>query len=211
MAPPPQSSLDTLQPVLLQDFTDEADLKECLKATAAVPEVAGPPRLVRGHRLVDAAVFEPIPVCSAVRDGCTHILVMCTRPPARPPAAGRGGSPWRKRGGVLPVQASGSSTLVSSFYSLMASFSFSWRKRLSRGVTHAVKKVALNPPYMKKAWDSELVLQSYEDEDTLCHALTCCPHEMNDKVGGLGGPRLSSTGKSLLGEVVSLKGKCTGN
>ncbi len=40
---------------------------------------------VRGHRLVDAAVFEPVPVASAVRDGCTHVMVLCTRPPAAAP------------------------------------------------------------------------------------------------------------------------------
>lgn len=35
---------------------------------------------MRGQRLVDAAVFEPVPVRSALRDGCTHALVLCTRP-----------------------------------------------------------------------------------------------------------------------------------
>ena len=45
-------------------------------------QVAGPPRMVRGERCVDAAVFEPVPVASAVRDGCTHVLVLCTRPAA---------------------------------------------------------------------------------------------------------------------------------
>lgn len=31
-------------------------------------------------QLVDAAVFEPIPYRSAILDGCTHVLVLCTRP-----------------------------------------------------------------------------------------------------------------------------------
>ncbi|PSC75485.1 Patatin Phospholipase A2-related [Micractinium conductrix] len=74
------SSLDTLDAVLLSDFTDPADLAECLKASATVPEIAGGPRLHRGQRLVDAAVFEPVPFRSAIADGCTHILVLCTRP-----------------------------------------------------------------------------------------------------------------------------------
>jgi predicted acylesterase/phospholipase RssA len=73
------SSLDAMEPVILDNFTDENDLAECLAASATVPEVAGPPRLVRGHRCVDAAVFEPVPVASAIRDGCTHILVLSTR------------------------------------------------------------------------------------------------------------------------------------
>jgi hypothetical protein len=31
---------------------------------------------------VDAAVFEPVPFRSAIADGCTHLLVLCTRPRA---------------------------------------------------------------------------------------------------------------------------------
>jgi hypothetical protein len=41
---------------------------------------AGEPRTVRGDCLVDAAVFEPVPVRSAIADGCTHVLALCTRP-----------------------------------------------------------------------------------------------------------------------------------
>ena len=33
----------------------------------------------RGQRLVDAAVMEPVPVHAAAADGCTHVLVLCTR------------------------------------------------------------------------------------------------------------------------------------
>jgi predicted patatin/cPLA2 family phospholipase len=74
------SSLDELRPITLDSFSSREDLAECLYASANVPEVAGPPRTVRGKRLVDAAVFEPIPVQSAVRYGCTHVLVLCARP-----------------------------------------------------------------------------------------------------------------------------------
>eukprot|EP00890_Picochlorum_soloecismus_P002600 jgi/Picsp_1/3340/NSC_06178-R1_protein len=73
------SSLDTLSPVLLNDFEHKNDLVECLRASANVPEVAGGPVHHRGHRLVDAAVFEAIPFRSAIADGCTHVLVLCTR------------------------------------------------------------------------------------------------------------------------------------
>lgn len=74
------SSLDSLNSVLLHSFEDRDDLAMCLKASATVPEIAGGPRLHRGHRLVDAAVFEPVPFRSAIADGCTHLLVLCTRP-----------------------------------------------------------------------------------------------------------------------------------
>lgn len=75
------SSLDALSPVLLSDFKDREDLVRALRASATVPEVAGGPVVHRGHRLVDAAVFEAVPFRSAIADGCTHVLVLCTRPP----------------------------------------------------------------------------------------------------------------------------------
>ncbi len=68
-----------------------ADLIECLKASATVPQIAGPPRHVRGRTLVDAAVLEPVPVPTAIADGCTHLLVLCTR------LAPAGQSPLMKR------------------------------------------------------------------------------------------------------------------
>jgi predicted patatin/cPLA2 family phospholipase len=74
------SSLDTLSPILLEDFESKRDLVECLRASANVPRVAGGPVSHRGHRLVDAAVFEAVPFRSAIADGCTHIVVLCTRP-----------------------------------------------------------------------------------------------------------------------------------
>lgn len=75
------SSLDVLQPVILEGFKGADDLAMCLKASAHVPEIAGSEPLVhRGQRLVDAAVFEPIPFRSAIADGCTHVLVLGTRP-----------------------------------------------------------------------------------------------------------------------------------
>ncbi len=46
----------------------------------AVLRRAGTYRHCRGHRLVDAAIFEPVPLRTALRDGCTHVLVLCTRP-----------------------------------------------------------------------------------------------------------------------------------
>ena len=85
------TSLDTLTPVMLEaPFESVADLKMCLKASAAVPTLAGPePITHRGQRLVDAAVMEPVPVHAAATDGCTHVLVLLTRtlpdPKPRPP------------------------------------------------------------------------------------------------------------------------------
>jgi len=77
------SSLDTLLPVLLENYQDKEDLATSLRASANVPEVAGRPIEHRGQLLVDAAVFEPVPFRSAIADGCTHVLVLCTRPLAQ--------------------------------------------------------------------------------------------------------------------------------
>jgi predicted acylesterase/phospholipase RssA len=83
------SSLTTLQAEAFSDFTDKQDLVECLMASANVPRIVGPPREHRGHQLVDAAVFEPIPVKAALRDGCTHVLALCSRAPDEGPAWGK--------------------------------------------------------------------------------------------------------------------------
>lgn len=61
------SSLTTLRSEVLDSFADRQDLVECLKASANVPEIVGGPRSHRGHQLVDAAVFEPLPVKAALR------------------------------------------------------------------------------------------------------------------------------------------------
>ena len=75
------TSLDTLTTVILDDFKDVNDLKKCLLASARVPALAGSaPVTHRGHRLVDAAVLEPVPVHAAVMDDCTHVLVLLTAP-----------------------------------------------------------------------------------------------------------------------------------
>eukprot|EP00775_Hariotina_reticulata_P009223 gene9223-9388_t len=83
------SSLTTLRSEVLDNFTGRGDLVECLKASANVPEIVGPPRRHRGHDLVDAAVFEPLPVKAALKDGCTHVLALCSRPHSLGPAWGK--------------------------------------------------------------------------------------------------------------------------
>lgn len=52
------SCLDTLQPVILESFTDAKDLETCLRASANVPEVRGFLLVARGgwEILTDSAV-----------------------------------------------------------------------------------------------------------------------------------------------------------
>ncbi|GAB5033521.1 Hypothetical protein NocV09_01400550 [Nannochloropsis oceanica] len=88
------SSLDGMESLALTsergDWSCFEGLMQCLKSSMCVPGVAGPPiRLnvtcrVTGEKkegaFADALVFEPIPLKSAVEDGCTHIVTLRTRP-----------------------------------------------------------------------------------------------------------------------------------
>ena len=74
------SSLDQLRLRLLSDFRGRDHLFAALRASSTVPLIAGPPVEVEGERFLDALLFEPIPYHAAVRDGCTHVLVLLTRP-----------------------------------------------------------------------------------------------------------------------------------
>ena len=111
---------------MLEGFHDTEDLITCLRASANVPGIAGAPVNHRGHSLVDAAIFEPIPFPMAIRDGCTHVLVLCSRP-----------NPQQIE--VNPFMAP-----------------------IQRAAEELVRKVLLNPPYMRPAWSTR-----FEQESTL--------------------------------------------
>ena len=64
----------------LRDFEDAHALFAAMRAGATMPVVAGPPVQFRGRPYLDAALTEPIPVPAAETDGCTHALVLLTRP-----------------------------------------------------------------------------------------------------------------------------------
>ena len=74
------SSLSELRVRLLEDFRDREHLFAALRASSSVPLLAGPPAEVDGERFLDALLFEPIPYRTALADGCTHLLVLLTRP-----------------------------------------------------------------------------------------------------------------------------------
>ncbi len=74
------TSLEDLRVRLLTDFRDREHLFAALRASSSVPLIAGPPSVVDGERFLDALLLEPIAYRSAIRDGCTHVLVLLTRP-----------------------------------------------------------------------------------------------------------------------------------
>lgn len=74
------ASLEAGESRLLSGFTNRTDLFAALRASATMPYVAGPPVPYHGDLLFDASIFEPLPYQSALKDGCTHVMVLASRP-----------------------------------------------------------------------------------------------------------------------------------
>lgn len=74
------SSLSKLKAVTFNSFQTREELFTALRATSKMPFLAGKPVEIDGDSYLDAALCESIPVYSAINDGCTHVLVLLTRP-----------------------------------------------------------------------------------------------------------------------------------
>jgi len=59
---------------------DPVDLRLALRASAALPLLAGPPVAFAGRRFYDAGVSESIPYRTALTQGATHLLILRSRP-----------------------------------------------------------------------------------------------------------------------------------
>lgn len=79
---PIATSLDTFEweDLGTDGFENKSDLKEALRASSQYPVIAGPPALFRGREYLDATVTMSIPFQAALDAGCTHVLVLRTRP-----------------------------------------------------------------------------------------------------------------------------------
>lgn len=64
-----------------REFADGNDLLACLRASTTMPILAGAPYAHRGGRFWDGSMAEPVPIATAARLGCTHVLALLTRPP----------------------------------------------------------------------------------------------------------------------------------
>jgi predicted patatin/cPLA2 family phospholipase len=58
---------------------DQASLQAALRATTAMPFMAGEPVEIEGRRYVDAGVSESVPVRTALAQGVTHVLALRTK------------------------------------------------------------------------------------------------------------------------------------
>jgi predicted patatin/cPLA2 family phospholipase len=64
---------------VLGGFESVADALAAVRASCAIPLVAGAPPIYRGEPMVDGGLLEPIPFRSALREGATHVLVLRSR------------------------------------------------------------------------------------------------------------------------------------
>ncbi|WP_141277414.1 patatin-like phospholipase family protein [Pseudonocardia hydrocarbonoxydans] len=69
-----------LSPHVLRGLHTVEDWRRGLRATAAIPLLAGPPVEHGGRRWVDGSVGEPLAMARALRGGATHVLVLVCRP-----------------------------------------------------------------------------------------------------------------------------------
>jgi predicted patatin/cPLA2 family phospholipase len=74
------SNVETGEGDVLRDWSDGADLLGCIRASATMPILAGPPYAHRGNRYWDGSLTQPVPLDTAARLGCTHVLALLTRP-----------------------------------------------------------------------------------------------------------------------------------
>ena len=63
-----------------------AELRLALRASAALPLLAGPPVEFAGRRFYDAGVSESVPYRTALTQGATHLLILRSRRPPAPRA-----------------------------------------------------------------------------------------------------------------------------
>jgi predicted patatin/cPLA2 family phospholipase len=74
------TSLDSYSLRVLADFSDIDELRQAVRASAALPRLGGEPLIFRGEHMVDGGLLEPIPFLAAIEEGATHVLVLRSRP-----------------------------------------------------------------------------------------------------------------------------------
>lgn len=74
------SSIEDGKLIMADSFSSRDELFEALRAGATIPLAGGKPVSIGGKMFMDASVYAAIPVYEAIKDGCTHILVLRTRP-----------------------------------------------------------------------------------------------------------------------------------
>ncbi|MDP0396502.1 patatin-like phospholipase family protein [Tsukamurella strandjordii] len=71
-------------------ITDHASLRSALRATTALPLLAGPPVRLGGREWFDGGLAEKVPFATPLAQGATHLVMLRTVPESAPPRASRG-------------------------------------------------------------------------------------------------------------------------
>lgn len=77
--------VDELRTLCVSDFQSKEDLRSGLRASCWLPVAVPGAGDFRGQRAVDGGVLTAHPYALALRDGCTHVLSLSTKPIRRPP------------------------------------------------------------------------------------------------------------------------------
>ena len=79
------SSIESADVEVLEKFQSQQELMQALHASARIPWVAGrDPFEYRGKLFWDSGIVDPFAIKSALRDNCTHVLVLRSRPRGLP-------------------------------------------------------------------------------------------------------------------------------
>lgn len=74
------TSITKNQSKIFEKMGTREELINALRASARIPIIAGPPVKINGEEFLDGGILESIPIYTAIKDNCTHILVLLTRP-----------------------------------------------------------------------------------------------------------------------------------
>jgi predicted patatin/cPLA2 family phospholipase len=74
------TSLDSYSLRVLADFSGLGELRQAVRASAALPRLGGEPPVFRGEPMADGGLIEPIPFRTALEEVGTHVLVLRSRP-----------------------------------------------------------------------------------------------------------------------------------
>lgn len=67
--------------LILKNFKTAEDLDKALRASGTLPAYKNPrPLLFRHNKFVDAGIFDPFCIHSAIKEKCAHIMVLFTKP-----------------------------------------------------------------------------------------------------------------------------------
>ncbi|KXP13124.1 patatin [Tsukamurella pulmonis] len=70
-------------------LTDAASVRTALRATTALPLLAGPPVRLAGREFLDGGLAEKVPLSTPIEQGATHLLMLRTVEAATPPRSSR--------------------------------------------------------------------------------------------------------------------------